>query len=220
MEINPSIMVPIIDKLLGGGNWSHKYIPERSASDVETNLFKEFVLKPCLVEISKSLNFVHDGISFQLGEFDTNPMLVSVVPSNEVVILSCFEVKMGDTSGMLNVCIPYPAIEHVMDSLSTINTLFKRDNKSGNDRCVTEHDIGSTVMELIVYERFKNAVSLKEVGEFKEGAVISLCRNAKRNPNLFKMSIDGVEKTQVEVSWAADANKNNPIVYDSGVKVN
>jgi flagellar motor switch/type III secretory pathway protein FliN len=44
---------------------------------------------------------------------------VQIVPPNEVVVVVGLELKMSNRAGTMNLCIPYNAIEPVVDALST-----------------------------------------------------------------------------------------------------
>jgi flagellar motor switch protein FliM len=49
---------------------------------------------------------------------ESNPQLVQIVPPNEVVVVIGFEVKMTNRAGPMSLCIPYNAIEPLVEDLS------------------------------------------------------------------------------------------------------
>src|SRR5262249_45037612 len=49
----------------------------------------------------------------------SNPQLVQIVPPNEVVVLISFELLLGELRGMINLCIPFNAIERVSSRLAS-----------------------------------------------------------------------------------------------------
>ena len=49
---------------------------------------------------------------------ESNPQLVQIVPPNEVVVLISFELTLGDMRGMMNLCIPFNAIERISSKLT------------------------------------------------------------------------------------------------------
>jgi flagellar motor switch protein FliM len=57
-------------------------------------------------------------IEFALGEMESNPQLVQIVPPNEVVVVIGFEVKLTNRAGPMSLCIPYNAIEPLIEDLS------------------------------------------------------------------------------------------------------
>ena len=58
---------------------------------------------------------------FQLGEMESNPQLVQIVPPNEVVVVIGFEVRMGERTGTMKLCLPYNVIEPEIENLSAQN---------------------------------------------------------------------------------------------------
>ncbi|MCX7934971.1 MAG: flagellar motor switch protein FliM, partial [Planctomycetota bacterium] len=121
LEINPLIVFPILDKLLGGGN-TDVYIPEREMSNIEWRLMSR-IINDTLAFLRESWRPILD-INFKVIQTEANPQLMQIVPPNEVVILICFEIKTGESSGMLNLCVPFPVIEPIMGRFSTIQTWF------------------------------------------------------------------------------------------------
>jgi flagellar motor switch protein FliM len=121
LEINPSIVFPIIDKLLGGGS-SEVHLPEREMSQIEHRLIAR--ITEMVLELLHEIWVPIMDIDFAISATESNPQLMQIVPPNEVVILVCFELRMNESSGMLNLCIPFPVIEPIMGNFSTINTWF------------------------------------------------------------------------------------------------
>ena len=59
-------------------------------------------------------------LKFELSvdRVESNPQLVQIVPPNEVVVLISFELTIGETRGMMNLCIPFNSIERISRKLS------------------------------------------------------------------------------------------------------
>ena len=115
MEISPLIIYPVIDRLLGGSN-ADLFIPQRPLTAIEMRLVSK-ILDRAMSAMSESWANVMD-IQFQLGETESNPALVQIVPPNEVVVVVGFELKMGGRAGTMSLCIPYNVIEPVIEKLS------------------------------------------------------------------------------------------------------
>jgi flagellar motor switch protein FliM len=60
-------------------------------------------------------------VKFTVEEFESNPQLVQIVPPNETVVVIGFELKMGNRSGTMSLCIPYNVIEPIMGMLAAQN---------------------------------------------------------------------------------------------------
>jgi len=116
LEISPLIIYPMIDRMLGGS--SHDlFIPQRPLTAIEMRLI-ENVTNRALEALSEAWDGVRK-IEFTISASESNPQLVQIVPPNEVVVVIGLEVKMSNRAGTMNLCIPYNAIEPVIDILSS-----------------------------------------------------------------------------------------------------
>src|SRR5437773_1423870 len=106
LDINPSILYPIISRLLGGGKdagpISRRPLTERALGLVGriTGLFLQ------------ELKHAWEGVlplKLHVERVESNPQLVQIVPPNEVVVLISFELTLGELRGMINLCIPFNA---------------------------------------------------------------------------------------------------------------
>jgi len=109
LEINPSLVFPIIDKMLGGPGDSLK--ETRSMTEIEQNIFQA-IIKLILEDLKEIWRQIAD-IDFKLIAQETSPQLVQIVAPNEVVVLVVFEIKFGDVMGMMNLCIPAIVFEPI-----------------------------------------------------------------------------------------------------------
>jgi flagellar motor switch protein FliM len=63
-----------------------------------------------LAELKRAWENVLD-LKLSVERVESNPQLVQIVPPNEVVVLVSFELTLNDIRGMMNLCIPFNAIE-------------------------------------------------------------------------------------------------------------
>jgi len=177
LEVNPSIVYPIIDKLLGGGN-TDIHIPDREMSDIEWKLIGH-VTTETLTFLRESWRPIMD-INFKVVNREANPQLMQIVPPNEVVILICFEVKMGESSGMLNLCVPFPVVEPIMGSFSTIQTWFtsRRTGNEDEENKKLNEGLARAPMEGVVYLG-ETTMSLRRFLKLKAGDHILLNKEVK-----------------------------------------
>ncbi len=117
-EISPLIIYPIIDRLLGGANHD-LFIPQRPMTLIETRLIQT-ILERALTALGEAWEGIRK-IDFKLGEMESNPQIMQIVPPNEVVVVIGFEIKMTNRAGTMSLCIPFNALEPVIDDLSTQN---------------------------------------------------------------------------------------------------
>lgn len=115
LEISPLIIYPVIDRLLGGSN-ADLFIPQRPLTAIEMRLVSK-ILDRAMTAMRESWANVME-MNFKLGDTESNPALVQIVPPNEVVVVVGFELKMGGRAGTMALCIPYNVIEPVIEKLS------------------------------------------------------------------------------------------------------
>ena len=115
LEISPLIIYPVIDRLLGGSN-ADLFIPQRPLTAIELRLVDR-ILAFAVGNLDEAWSGVLP-VTFKLEETESNPALVQIVPPNEVVVVIQFELKMGNRSGTMSLCIPYAVIEPVMEKLN------------------------------------------------------------------------------------------------------
>lgn len=148
LDINPSLLFPIIDRLLGGttdaSNPSRRPLTEielRLASRV-TSLF--------LNELRIAWLNVID-LSPVVDHVESNPQLVQIVPPNEVIVLISFELTIGDVRGMMNLCIPFNSIERIGGKLSA-NSWVTYSKKPSTPESVQQisNRLGHSIVELSV----------------------------------------------------------------------
>jgi len=116
LDINPSILYPIIDRLLGGGKDAGP-ISRRPLTEIELRLVSR-ITGLFLQELKHAWEGVLT-LKLSVDRVESNPQLVQIVPPNEVVVLVSFELTLGELRGMINLCIPFNAIERVSSKLAS-----------------------------------------------------------------------------------------------------
>lgn len=109
LEINPSLVFPIVDRLLGGPGEPLTEI--REITDIEYRIMDGVTLQ-VLGNLQEAWAQAID-INIEIAERETSPQLVQIAAPNEPVVLVTFEVKISDISGMMNLCIPSRILEPV-----------------------------------------------------------------------------------------------------------
>jgi flagellar motor switch protein FliM len=115
LDINPSILYPIIDRLLGGGKDAGP-ISRRPLTEIELRLVGR-ITGLFLRELKHAWENVLT-LNLSVERVESNPQLVQIVPPNEVVVLISFELTLGELRGMINLCIPFNSIERISSKLA------------------------------------------------------------------------------------------------------
>jgi len=115
LDLNPSILYPIIDRLLGGGRESG-VMARRPLTEIELRIVSR-ITSLFLDELQHAWENVLE-LKLEVVRVESNPQLAQIVPPNEVVVVISFELALGEIRGMVNLCIPYNAIERISGKLS------------------------------------------------------------------------------------------------------
>jgi len=116
LEIAPEITFIMIDRLFGGsGNTGGKV--SRDLTDIEQSVMEGIIVR-ILANMREAWTQVID-LRPRLQQIETNPQFAQIVAPGEMVILVTLEIKIGEESGMMNICIPYITIEPIVSKLST-----------------------------------------------------------------------------------------------------
>ena len=173
-ETNPQFVFQMIDILFGGaGKTSHK---TREFTEIEKNVIKSINIK--LIENLKIAWEDILEVDPQLMEIETNPALNQTMAPNEPVAIITLSIKMNDVQTYINLCIPYVAIEKVMDKMVVHYWVTTPD---GNNREETRQNIEKRIqnvsMELTTVLG-STQITIKSFLDLQVGDVIQLKKGA------------------------------------------
>lgn len=149
LDLNPSIIYPIVDRLLGGGKQAAHDLPQRPLTEIELQLVSR-ITKQAIVALENSWANICQ-LKLKVSQIESNPQLVQIVPPNEVIVLISFEVSMGEIRGIMNLCIPFNTIEPLAGKLSS-NSWSAYTKKAADPRQMLNLETGVTkaAVELVV----------------------------------------------------------------------
>jgi flagellar motor switch protein FliM len=150
LDLNPSIIFPIIDRLLGGGRAPSQNVPRRPLTEIELRLASR-ITDLAIAALRNAWGGVCD-LALRVTQVESNPQLVQIVPPNEVIVLISFEISMGEMRGIMNLCIPYNTIEPLAGKLSA-NTWSTYTQKQPDRRQTLnlETGVSNAGVEMVVY---------------------------------------------------------------------
>lgn len=114
LEINPSIVFTIIDRLFGGRGQSLDTI--RDLTDIERVVVEKVVSRTLEILREAWDNIIQ--LKPRLETIETNPLFTQIVSPSEMVVLISFKTLFGDNEGVINLCIPYIVLEPIIGKLS------------------------------------------------------------------------------------------------------
>ncbi len=169
LEINPSLVFPVIDRLLGGPGEPVEEV--RPLTDLEMDLM-DGVLNRILEELEKVWEDVIDDVEFEVEVKESSPHLIQIVAPNEVVVLISFEIRIGEVKGIMNLCIPAIALEPVSNRLG-IEMFTGTREVSERDRELVRLHVLNAVVNIEGVLGF-TTLTVGDVLDLEEGDIIRL----------------------------------------------
>jgi flagellar motor switch protein FliM len=103
LELNPSLVFPILEMLLGGNGKSSSSI-QRDITEIEQKLL-DGLFRIVLHDLREAWKPV-TSVDFTIDSMETEPQLLHILAPNEAVVSIGIEVRIGDTIGMMNIAMP------------------------------------------------------------------------------------------------------------------
>jgi flagellar motor switch protein FliM len=103
LELNPSLVFPILEMLLGGTGKSSAAI-QRDITEIEQKLL-DGLFRIMLHDLREAWKAV-TKVDFTIESMETEPQLLNVLAPNEAVVTVGIEVRIGETVGMMNIAMP------------------------------------------------------------------------------------------------------------------
>lgn len=170
LEVNPNIAYTMLDRLLGGQGT----IPDKmgALTEIETTVMERV--------FSKALDTFHEAWK-QIIELDPymeglemNPQFMQIVSPNEIVAVISFSTKIGDTTGMINLCLPHVVLEPIMPKLSGQYWFSKqKKNRDEEERLRVEERVKTAKLPVIA-ELGTATITVGEFLQLQPGDVIQL----------------------------------------------
>lgn len=125
LEVHPNVAYAMLDRLLGGVGTSPSKVS--ALTEIET-VVMERIFSRAFESLQEAWKTIID-LSPKLEALETNPQFMQIVSPNETIALISLSTKIGDTTGMINLCIPHVVIEPIMPKLS-VHHWFVSEKKS------------------------------------------------------------------------------------------
>jgi flagellar motor switch protein FliM len=186
LEMNPKILFPMIDKILGGkgedfGGGS------RSITDIEKELI-EGVVKLILRDLENAWKQIIK-LTMKIVTTETSPQLIQVVAPNEIVVLVVFEIKVAEARGFMNFCIPAIVLEPIAHRFSQD---WYADRAKANVDELKKLKINLFKTDLTVEAGiYGNKILIKDLLDLEAGSFIKL---ESKITDEIKLKINGAEK--------------------------
>ena len=171
LELNPAIAFTMIDRMLGGtGRGIHL---TRALTEIEQNVV-DAIIKLILENLAETWRSIQE-VQFKISGRETRPQMLQVAAPNEAVLLLVFEVKICDSRGMLNFCVPASTMESVGDVFAQ-NWFRSRREPTATQRQHLVQSLGRVQMPLTAM--LDLSLSARDLLDLRPGDILSLGRPA------------------------------------------
>jgi flagellar motor switch protein FliM len=165
MEIELALASPMVDLLLGG-----KGRPEapRALTDIE-----ELIMASVVQMMVKELNaaWAPVGLQFSFERRETTAQVARMMPAGEKTLCVCFEVKMPEVQGVVNICLP----------AVVLNTILRRLISGGDRPRRASEEVRTRVRELLADAKVGSTLQFppmrlhaSRIAELQVGSVLRL----------------------------------------------
>jgi flagellar motor switch protein FliM len=174
-EINPSIIFPIIDRVLGGQG--EAIAKPRELTDLEQAIVGKIIEKG-FINLKDSWHRIVD-FDPEIKARETNPQFVQIVAPNEMCLNLNFEIKIKEHVGAMSMCVPYMVIEPVLFKLSAKQWFtLSKEEMSEETQGILNEKIKRTWVPVFV-NIGATRLLMKEVVSLRVGDIIKLDTNVK-----------------------------------------
>jgi len=173
IEITPNVIFNFIDRLLGGKGEIVSL--SRGLTDIEFEVVQD-IATGFVKDLKNSLANVIE-INPTLERIESNPQFAQITSPQEKVIVGTIELKVGEITGNMTLCVPYLVIEPI---ISKFTGEEKTSLRGGKKQTVSPEDLvkmrkatEDVTLPLIV-ELGRTEVTMRDMLDLKEGDVIRL----------------------------------------------
>ncbi len=128
LEVNPGLVFPMIDILLGGPGTACAV--DRSLTEIEMNII-EGVVRLALKDLKEAWRPIME-LELSLEGSGMKSQMFQIVSPGETVVAVALEVKLAETSGTMNICIPSRMLKVIRSKFDQQWTV-RRQRVAGSD---------------------------------------------------------------------------------------
>lgn len=170
MEVNPNVAYSMLERLMGGFGSSSGKVDNMTEIETKilTNLFERSF---------DSLREAWSGlidIDPYLAEMEVNPQFLQMISPNETVIVISFNIVIGESSGMINICIPHVVLEPIIPNLSVRYWMQTNKKEPTPEQSILLEKRLKQASLPVVAELGKGEISVEDFLHLQIGDVISL----------------------------------------------
>lgn len=187
LELSPNLVLYIVDRLFGGKGSATDEV--RPITTIEQTIMKKIVEK-AMENLSTAWQQVAP-LTFILEGFESNPDVVQIAPPGETVITISLEIKIQDTSSLMNICFPYLILEDIISKLNVQHFIsMSRKDVSDEQSQIIDERLKLSSLPIVAFLG-RTEIAFKDLTNLKIGDVIRL---KNKVDDLLEVTIGGNKK--------------------------
>ena len=170
LEVNPNIAYAMMDRVLGGRGESMNKVD--NLTEIETKIMTSLFEK-AFENLQEAWSTIVD-IDPIMTDFEVNPQFLQLVSPNDTVIVISLNIQVGDTTGMINMCIPHVVLEPIIPNLSAHYWMqTSQKERSPEEMAMLEKRITHSEM-IVAAELGETSITIHDFLQLDVGDVIEL----------------------------------------------
>jgi flagellar motor switch protein FliM len=169
MELSPGLVFAFVEMLLGGGGKPPINI-QRKVTEIEKQLMQS-LLRVILRDLSEAWKSVTD-IRFAVQSLADEPQVLHVLSPAEAVVAIAIEVRVGHTTGMINLAIPSIFIKRLRHMFEHLRRVHRAESKR-QDQLHMAHVLNGVDLDLEV-RLDGSTIRTRDLLDLRSGDVLSL----------------------------------------------
>lgn len=170
IEINPNIAYAMLDRVLGGQGTSVNKIDQLTDIEINimTNLFRN------------AFNHLNDAwenvekIEPKMLNYEVNPQFIQMLSPNETVVVISLNTTIGETSGLINICLPHIMLEPIIPKLA-VSYWMQTERKQPEPKNLAHLETNVVQAQLpVIAELGKSEITVEELLNLSIGDSIEL----------------------------------------------
>lgn len=181
LEMDPNLGFTMIDRMLGGPG-----VPltrNRDFSEIELSIL-ERIFNTCVDLLVEPWQNVIE-IRPRLERIETNSQFAQIISPSEMVALVTLNIKIGDTEGLMNICLPYMTLEDIIDRINTKYWFSSMQEKSGESYAEAIETLISRADIPVKAILGKSVISVTDFMNIQVGDVIRLDAKVEDELNIY-----------------------------------
>ena len=166
----PSIMVSLIDRLMGGGGDVEEDLPsDYTYTDLDLSLYQNLMTDFIGLMGGSWENYL--SLDFDFGRIEANPTLVQLIGFEETVIMVSLDIKFSNSSGRLDICLPDAVLSKIFTEISKGTAALRKEREDHSEEIYSH--IQTSELEIRA-ELGRTSLQLQDIYNLNVGDVIDM----------------------------------------------